>query len=70
MISCWNATPRHSDRFALPFVKESLALPPEFDSFCVRHSPANEQVVNEEFPGRGRALPTKIIGSNKYPLVI
>lgn len=30
---------------------ESLALPPEFDSFCVRHSPANEQVVNEEFPG-------------------
>ena len=31
--------------------EESLALPPEFDSFCVRHSPANEQVINEEFPG-------------------
>ena len=37
----------------LPLVplEESLALPPEFDSFCVRHSPANEQVINEEFPG-------------------
>ena len=30
---------------------ETLALPPEYDSFLVRHSPSNEQVVNEEFPG-------------------
>ncbi|CAJ1377318.1 unnamed protein product, partial [Effrenium voratum] len=30
---------------------ETLALPPEYDSFFVRHSPANEQVVDEEFPG-------------------
>ena len=40
--------------------EESLALPPEFDSFCVRHSPANEQVVNEEFPGANAgAVPIK-----------
>lgn len=38
-------------KFASLFSEESLALPPEFDSFCVRHSPANEQVINEEFPG-------------------
>ena len=31
--------------------KETLALPPEYDSFFVRHSPANEQVIHEEFPG-------------------
>ena len=40
----------------LPSSEESLALPPEFDSFCVRHSPANEQVINEEFPGDTSAL--------------
>eukprot|EP00913_Durusdinium_trenchii_P004000 g3705.t1 len=34
-----------------PSHAETLALPPEYDSFFVRHSPANEQVVNEEFPG-------------------
>ena len=31
--------------------KETLALPPEYDSFFVRHNPANEQVIHEEFPG-------------------
>lgn len=43
-------------KFASLFSEESLALPPEFDSFCVRHSPANEQVINEEFPGETSAL--------------
>ena len=41
--------PHLNSNFWVP--EESLALPPEFDSFCVRHSPANEQVINEEFPG-------------------
>eukprot|EP00931_Biecheleriopsis_adriatica_P055828 TRINITY_DN33083_c0_g1_i1.p1 TRINITY_DN33083_c0_g1~~TRINITY_DN33083_c0_g1_i1.p1 ORF type:complete len:508 (+),score=100.26 TRINITY_DN33083_c0_g1_i1:58-1581(+) len=30
---------------------ETLTLPPEYDSFFVRHSPANEQEVDEEYPG-------------------
>ncbi|CAE7696522.1 BBX19 [Symbiodinium pilosum] len=34
-----------------PSHAETLALPPEYDSFFVRHNPANEQVIHEEFPG-------------------
>ncbi|CAE7626717.1 BBX19 [Symbiodinium sp. CCMP2456] len=34
-----------------PSHAETLALPPEYDSFFTRHSPANEQVIHEEYPG-------------------
>lgn len=37
---------------------ETMTLPPEYDSFFVRHSPYGDQVIDEEFPG---VLPRHIL---------